>query len=91
MTTIENVGDTRTADLRSRVSELHDLRARTAEGPSPHATERQHAKGKLTVTERLDLLLDEGSFREIEQFRRHRSHGFGLEDQRPHTDGVVTG
>ncbi|ALE82600.1 MULTISPECIES: acyl-CoA carboxylase subunit beta [unclassified Pseudonocardia] len=83
--------DAATQDLRSRVAELHATRREARLGPSRQATEQQHARGKLTVHERLDLLLDPGSFREIEQFRRHRATGFGLEDRRPHTDGVVTG
>ena len=79
------------ADARSRVGELIGMRQKARGGPSPTATERQHRRGKLTVHERLDLLLDPGSFREIEQFRRHRAHSFDMEDNRPHTDGVVTG
>ena len=55
------------------------------------ATERQHHKGKLTARERIELLLDEDSFHEIEPFRRHRATGFGLENNKPHTDGVITG
>ncbi|MGY1434179.1 acyl-CoA carboxylase subunit beta [Streptomyces reniochalinae] len=51
----------------------------------------QRARGKLTVRERLDLLFDEGTFTEIEPLRRHRAAGFGLENRRPYTDGVVTG
>jgi hypothetical protein len=62
MTITEDVGtDTPIADLRSRVTELNEVRARTRLGPSPDATARQHARGKLTVQERLDLLLDDGS------------------------------
>ncbi|MFD4503898.1 acyl-CoA carboxylase subunit beta [Streptomyces sp. NPDC058457] len=57
----------------------------------PLATERQHAKGKLTAYERIELLLDEGSFNEVEMLRRHRATGFGLEKKRPYTDGVITG
>ncbi|GIH67777.1 acyl-CoA carboxylase subunit beta [Sphaerimonospora thailandensis] len=53
--------------------------------------QRQHALGKLTARERLDLLLDEDSFVEIDMYRRHRAHGMGMDDRRPHTDGVVTG
>ncbi|MFG2994890.1 acyl-CoA carboxylase subunit beta, partial [Streptomyces sp. NPDC048257] len=53
--------------------------------------EAQHAKGKLTARERIALLLDEGSFREVEQLRRHRATGFGLESKKPYTDGVITG
>ncbi|MFF3441533.1 acyl-CoA carboxylase subunit beta [Streptosporangium sp. NPDC002721] len=55
------------------------------------ATKQQRAKGKLTVDERLELLFDPGSFTEIEQLRRHRASGFGMENRRPYTDGVVTG
>ncbi|MCF6526635.1 acyl-CoA carboxylase subunit beta, partial [Streptomyces sp. JJ36] len=55
------------------------------------ATGAQHAKGKLTARERIELLLDEGSFREVEGLRRHRASGFGLEERRPYTDGVITG
>nr|WP_260606911.1 acyl-CoA carboxylase subunit beta [Streptomyces sp. WAC08241] len=60
-------------------------------GPDPEATERQHAKGKLTARERIGLLLDPGSFTEVEALRRHRAQGFGLEAKKPYTDGVVTG
>jgi methylmalonyl-CoA decarboxylase subunit alpha len=73
------------------LDELGANKARAGEGPDHRATERQHAKGKLTARERIDLLLDEGSFREMEQFRRHRATGFGMEARRPYTDGVITG
>ncbi|WP_133742735.1 acyl-CoA carboxylase subunit beta [Actinorugispora endophytica] len=74
-----------------RTVELQETKEGVLQGPDPRATERQHAKGKLTARERVDLLLDEGSFVEVEGLRRHRATGFGLEDRRPHTDGVVTG
>ena len=74
-----------------RVAELAGLRLRAEQGESPEATERQHAKGKLTVRERIALLLDKDSFTEVEGFRRHRATGFGLEHKRPYSDGVVTG
>ncbi len=51
----------------------------------------QHAKGKLTARERLQILLDENSFVELDMFVKHRSHDFGLQDQRVAGDGVVTG
>ncbi|MEU6407070.1 acyl-CoA carboxylase subunit beta [Streptomyces sp. NPDC046985] len=70
---------------------LHAIRARAVAGPSERATAAQRAKGKLTARERIGLLLDAGSFREVEQLRRHRASGFGLEAKRPYTDGVVTG
>src|SRR5580704_10503481 len=53
--------------------------------------EDQHKKGKLTARERIELLLDEGSFEEFDMFVRHRSRDFGMEKQRPLGDGVVTG
>ncbi|WP_329277683.1 acyl-CoA carboxylase subunit beta [Streptomyces sp. NBC_01451] len=77
--------------LRDRVTELAELNETLRRGPSERATEAQHAKGKLTARERLELLFDAGTFAEIEELRRHRATGFGLEDRRPHTDGVVTG
>src|ERR671922_297816 len=78
-------------DARGRVAELHEIRAQALAGPSEKATAAQHAKGKLTARERIELLLDAGSFREVEQLRRHRATGFGLEAKRPYTDGVITG
>jgi propionyl-CoA carboxylase beta chain len=51
----------------------------------------QHAKGKLTARERIDLLLDEGSFEEFDMFVEHRAHEFGMGDQKIPGDGVVTG
>lgn len=79
------------AGMSDRVAGLRERKQRAADGPDPEATERQHAKGKLTPRERIDLLLDKGSFLEVEPLRRHRATGFGLEDRRPYTDGVVTG
>ncbi|WP_420718710.1 carboxyl transferase domain-containing protein, partial [Streptomyces sp. NRRL S-813] len=78
-------------DARGCVAELHQIRARAVAGPGERATQAQHARGKLTARERIGLLLDEGSFREVEQLRRHRARGFGLEAKRPYTDGVITG
>ncbi|MEU6079100.1 acyl-CoA carboxylase subunit beta [Streptomyces sp. NPDC047108] len=77
--------------LRDRAAELSELRESVRRGPGERATAAQHAKGKLTARERLALLFDEDTFTEVEELRRHRATGFGLEDRRPHTDGVVTG
>ncbi|CAL9429067.1 Propionyl-CoA carboxylase beta chain [Streptomyces sp. enrichment culture] len=74
-----------------RLAELRRIRQQALAGPDPRATERQHARGKLTARERIALLLDEGSFTEIEGLRRHRATGFGLEARKPYSDGVVTG
>jgi len=70
---------------------LRELRDDALHAGSVKAVERQHAKGKLTARERIDLLLDPGSFVELDMFTRHRAHGFGLQDNRPWGDGVVTG
>jgi methylmalonyl-CoA decarboxylase subunit alpha len=78
------------ADMYTRVKELLVLREETRAG-DPRATEAQHARRKLTVYERLELLLDKGSFVEVEGLRRHRASGFGMERRRPPGDGVVTG
>ncbi|WP_447038484.1 acyl-CoA carboxylase subunit beta [Streptomyces sp. DSM 118878] len=79
-----------TGTMRERTAELREIKDGAARG-SEKATRQQHAKGKLTARERIALLFDEGSFQEVEALRRHRATGFGLEDKRPHTDGVVTG
>jgi acetyl-CoA carboxylase carboxyltransferase component len=76
---------------RSRTTELHEVRATARTGPGARATDAQHAKGKLTVYERIEELLDPGSFVELEGLRRHRATGFGMEGKRPHGDGIVTG
>jgi acetyl-CoA carboxylase carboxyltransferase component len=67
-----------------------ELRDRIVAGTA-EAVQRQHSLGKRTARERLDLLLDPGSFTETELFRQHRASGLGLAGNRPHTDGVVTG
>jgi acetyl-CoA carboxylase carboxyltransferase component len=76
---------------RARVDELLEVRADARSGPSAQATEAQHARGKLTVRERIEQLVDAGSFVEIEGLRRHRASGFGMEAKRPSGDGIVTG
>lgn len=68
-----------------------DLRRRRADASRPPGTDQQHARGKLTARERIAALVDPGSFTELEPFRRHRAHGFGLDRRRPDTDGVITG
>ena len=68
------------------------LRRRTeAAGRRQAAVDKQHAKGKLTAMERIEALLDEGSFQQLDGLARHRSHNFGLENERPYGDGVITG
>ncbi|MGW7096201.1 acyl-CoA carboxylase subunit beta [Streptomyces sp. NPDC054874] len=82
------------SDIHTTAGKLADLTRRIDEAThagSARAVEKQHAKGKLTARERVDLLLDEGSFVELDEFARHRSTNFGIEKNRPYGDGVVTG
>jgi len=73
------------------LEELARRRASAEAGGGPKRIAAQHAKGKLTARERLDVLLDENSFEEFDMFVEHRSHDFGMEKQRVPGDGVVTG
>ena len=78
----------------STAGKLEELRRRMAEAEqagSGQAIEKQHAKGKLTARERVDVLLDEGSFVETDQLAVHRATGFGLEERKIPGDGVITG
>src|SRR5436309_1187702 len=77
--------------LRERVDELGKLKDAALHAGIPKAIERQHARGKLTARERLEVLLDPGSFVELDMLARHRAHGFNIENNRPLTDGVVSG
>jgi propionyl-CoA carboxylase beta chain len=88
----EPVGDE--ADVHTTAGKLADLHRRTeaaVHAGSERAIEKQHAKGKKTARERIDALLDTGSFVELDELARHRSTNFGLEKNRPYGDGVVTG
>jgi len=73
------------------LEELDKRRAQARAGGGEKRIAAQHAKGKLTARERIDLLLDEGSFEEFDMFVEHRSHDFGMDAQRIPGDGVVTG
>jgi acetyl-CoA carboxylase carboxyltransferase component len=77
--------------IEERLEQLEKLREQAVRAGSPSAVERQHQRGKQLPRERLERLLDEGSFVELDMLARHRAHGFGIEDNRPLTDGVVTG
>jgi len=74
-----------------RLYRLDEMRAEALLGGGAERVDRQHAAGKLTARERLDLLLDPGSFVELDAFVTHRSNDFGLAEQRYLGDGVVTG
>ena len=83
-----------TEDIHTTAGKIEDLRKRLDEAVhagSARAIEKQHAKGKMTARERIEKLVDEGSFTELDEFARHRSTNFGMEENRPYGDGVVTG
>jgi len=81
-------------DIHTTAGKIEDLLLRYDEAVhagSARAVEKQHAKGKKTARERIDMLLDDGSFTELDELARHRSTAFGLQASRPYGDGVVTG
>jgi propionyl-CoA carboxylase beta chain len=79
------------SEPRKLLDELHRRQALAEQGGGADRIQQQHKKGKLTARERLDLLLDEGSFTELDRFVTHRSTDFGLDQQVFPGDGVVTG
>ncbi|MCF6744594.1 acyl-CoA carboxylase subunit beta [Blastococcus sp. KM273128] len=81
-------------DIHTTAGKLADFERRVQEAVhagSERAVEKQHAAGKMTARERIEALLDPGSFTEFDEFARHRSTNFGMADKRPFGDGVVTG
>jgi propionyl-CoA carboxylase beta chain len=77
--------------MKDILAQLEDRRAAARQGGGQRRIDAQHAKGKLTARERIELLLDEGSFEEFDMFVAHRCVDFGMEQDRPSGDGVVTG
>src|SRR5512142_2256493 len=83
-----------TDDLHTTAGKIADLQRRRDDAIHPgsqQAVERQHAKGKMTARERIERLLDPGSFTELDELARHRAADFGMAANRPYGDGVVTG
>ena len=81
-------------DLSTTAGKIADLKKRYHEAvhaAGEAATEKQHAKGKKTARERVEMLLDDGSFVEVDEFVRHRANSFGMDAKRPYGDSVVTG
>ncbi len=74
-----------------RIEQLRKLRDEALHSGSQRAVDRQHEQGKLTARERVELLLDKGSFEEVDMFVRHQARGFNIEERRPAGDAVVTG
>jgi len=74
-----------------KLEHLRRMNAEAEAGGGAERREREHKAGKLTARERVELLLDEGTFEELDKFVRHRSADFGMSEQRPAGDGFVTG
>ena len=77
--------------MQEKIKELMDMRQQARLGGGEKRIESQHKKGKFTARERLEILLDEGSFEEFDMFVCHRTIDFGLDKQSYLSDGVVTG
>lgn len=78
-------------DIYEKINELYDRRREVEIGGGDERIQKQHEKGKLTARERISLLVDEGTFVELNPFIEHRSNDFGLDEQKGPGDGVVTG
>jgi acetyl-CoA carboxylase carboxyltransferase component len=78
-------------NIDARIQQLRQMREQARMGGGQARIERQHASGKMTARERIEKLLDPGSFRELDMFVTHRATGFGVEASRPLGDSVVTG
>ena len=74
-----------------KIQRLRDLKAQSRLGGGAERIETQHKRGRLTARERIDLLLDRGSFREVDTFVEHRTSDFGLDEQKYLSDSVITG
>jgi propionyl-CoA carboxylase beta chain len=77
--------------MQSKLDHLNHLKAKALQGGGQDRINKQHEKGKLTARERIELLMDRGSFEEIGMLKEHRSFDFGMENQQYLGDGVVTG
>jgi propionyl-CoA carboxylase beta chain len=74
-----------------KIKELRDLKTKSRQGGGEERVQAQHARGRMTARERIDVLLDKGSFREVDAFVVHRTNDFGLDQQKYLGDSVVTG
>ena len=90
---VSSDNDSPAIDIHTTAGKIADLKDRRDQAASRRqdAVDKQHAKGKLTAMERIERLLDEGSFQQIDGLARHRSHNFGMQKTRPYGDGVITG
>jgi propionyl-CoA carboxylase beta chain len=76
---------------KTKIQALNELKAQSRLGGGADRIEAQHKKGRLTARERVDLLLDKGSFHEVDAFVQHRTHDFNLDKQKFMSDSVITG
>ena len=76
---------------QTKLQKLYDLKAKSRLGGGEERIKAQHSKGRLTARERIELLVDKGSFREMDSFVQHRTHDFGLDKQKFISDSVITG
>ena len=77
--------------LDPKIAQLRKWKEKSKQGGGEARIKAQRDKGKLTARERIDILLDDGSFREIDPFVTHRATEFGVADKKTLGDGVVTG
>ena len=82
--------DTAASSMQDKIDDLRNRQQEALNAGSPRSVERHKSKGKMLARERIDYLLDPGSFHELDMLARHRAHAAGLEE-RPYTDGVITG
>ena len=76
---------------QTNLQKMYDLKAKSRLGGGEERIKAQHSKGRLTARERIELLVDKGSFREMDSFVQHRTHDFGLDKQKFISDSVITG
>ncbi len=89
--TQKDVGAEPDRTIEHRIAELRKRRKAALTPGGRDAAQKQHEKGKLTARERLDILMDKGSFVETDPFAVHRAHDFGMDRKRPPGDGAITG
>ena len=78
-------------DIYEKINDLYDRKRKIELGGGDERIEKQHEKGKLTARERIELLVDKGTFVELNPFIKHRTVDFGMDKQEGPGDGVVTG
>src|SRR5882672_5407388 len=78
-------------DLQQKLEELKKRSRLAEDGGGAQRREKQHKEGKMSARERIDFLLDDGTFEETDKLVTHRSHDFGMEEQKTYGDGFVTG